>query len=133
VGVGVIFDPAAFGGGSGFWLTCPEPAPLPSLDGHNVADFLDLDILERCEELEREEGLRFQEQAAQDAFEIDGHELTTVQCEIWAQIRKKKALLIQEHGTKKRMAESRPIVPRILVQPWTELVADQGVANVKGH
>lgn len=38
------------------------------LDGHNVADFLDPDILERCEELEREEGLRLEEQAAQDAF-----------------------------------------------------------------
>jgi nucleolar GTP-binding protein len=48
----------------------------------------------------------------------------------------KKALLIQEHRTKKRTAESCPIVPRkfdkdrkftadrILVQPWTELVAD---------
>lgn len=82
------------------------------LDGHNVADFLDPDILERCEELEREEGLRLEEQAAQDAFQIDGHELTQEQKEILAQIRKKKALLIQEHRMKKRTAESRPIVPR---------------------
>ncbi|RLN11983.1 hypothetical protein C2845_PM09G06150 [Panicum miliaceum] len=82
------------------------------LDGHNVADFLDPDILERCEELEREEGLRLEEQAAQDAFEIDGHELTDEQKEILSQIRKKKALLIQEHRMKKRTAESRPIVPR---------------------
>jgi nucleolar GTP-binding protein len=44
------------------------------LDGHNVADFLDPDILERCEELEREEGLRLEEEAAQDAFMIDGHD-----------------------------------------------------------
>ncbi|XP_062233398.1 nucleolar GTP-binding protein 1-like [Phragmites australis] len=82
------------------------------LDGHNVADFLDPDILERCEELEREEGLRLEEQAAQDAFQIDGHELTEEQKEILAQIRKKKSLLIQEHRMKKRTAESRPIVPR---------------------
>nr|CAB3469869.1 unnamed protein product [Digitaria exilis] len=82
------------------------------LDGHNVADFLDPDILERCEELEREEGLRLEEQAAQDAFEIDGNELTEEQKEILSQIRKKKALLIQEHRMKKRTAESRPIVPR---------------------
>lgn len=82
------------------------------LDGHNIADFLDPDILERCEELEREEGLRLEEQAAQDAFEIDGHELTEEQKEILSQIRKKKALLIQEHRMKKRTAESRPIVPR---------------------
>jgi nucleolar GTP-binding protein len=82
------------------------------LDGHNVADFLDPDILERCEELEREEGLRLEEQAVQDSFEIDGHELTEEQKEILSQIRKKKALLIQEHRMKKRTAESRPIVPR---------------------
>ncbi|CAL4949057.1 unnamed protein product [Urochloa decumbens] len=82
------------------------------LDGHNVADFLDPDILERCEELEREEGLRLEEQAAQGAFQIDGHELTDEQREILAQIRKKKALLIQEHRMKKRTAESRPTVPR---------------------
>lgn len=83
------------------------------LDGHNVADFLDPDILERCEELEREEGLRLEEEAAQDAFMIDGHdELTKEQREILGQIRKKKAMLIQEHRMKKRTAESRPIVPR---------------------
>uniref|UniRef100_A0A0A9DAX1 NOG C-terminal domain-containing protein n=1 Tax=Arundo donax TaxID=35708 RepID=A0A0A9DAX1_ARUDO len=82
------------------------------LDGHNVADFLDPDILERCEELEREEGLRLEEQAAQDAFQIDGHELTEEQREILAEIRKKKALLIQEHRMKKRTAESHPVVPR---------------------
>jgi nucleolar GTP-binding protein len=82
------------------------------LDGHNVADFLDPDIRVRCEELEREEGLRLEEQAAEDAFQIDGHELTQEQKEILAQIRKKKALLIQEHRMKKRTAESRPIVPR---------------------
>ncbi|XP_066375737.1 nucleolar GTP-binding protein 1-like [Miscanthus floridulus] len=82
------------------------------LDGHNVADFLDPDIQVRCEELEREEGLRLEEQAAEDAFQIDGHELTQEQKEILAQIRKKKALLIQEHRMKKRTAESRPIVPR---------------------
>uniref|UniRef100_A0A0E0AF41 Nucleolar GTP-binding protein 1 n=1 Tax=Oryza glumipatula TaxID=40148 RepID=A0A0E0AF41_9ORYZ len=82
------------------------------LNGHNIADFLDPDILQRCEELEREEGLRLEEEAAQEAFQIDGHELTEEQREILGQIRKKKALLIQEHRMKKRTAESRPIVPR---------------------
>ncbi|KAM0854675.1 hypothetical protein ACQ4PT_050271 [Festuca glaucescens] len=83
------------------------------LDGHNVADFLDPDILERCEELEREEGLPLEEEAAQDAFAIDGHdELTEEQREILGKIRKKKAMLIQEHRMKKSTAESRPIVPR---------------------
>uniref|UniRef100_J3LSD3 NOG C-terminal domain-containing protein n=2 Tax=Oryza brachyantha TaxID=4533 RepID=J3LSD3_ORYBR len=82
------------------------------LDGHNVADFLDPDILQRCEELEREEGLRLEEEAAHEAFQIDGHELTEEQREILGKIRKKKALLIQEHRMKKRTAESSPIVPR---------------------
>ncbi|CAD6218752.1 unnamed protein product [Miscanthus lutarioriparius] len=82
------------------------------LDGHNFADFVDPDIKVRCEELEREEGLRLEEQAAEDAFQIDGHELTQEQKDILAQIRKKKALLIQEHRMKKRTAKSRPIVPR---------------------
>jgi nucleolar GTP-binding protein len=82
------------------------------LDGHNFAHFVDPDIKVRCEELEREEGLRLEEQAAEDAFQIDGHEFTLGQKEILAQIRKKKALLIQEHRMKKRAAESRPIVPR---------------------
>ncbi|XBH93910.1 hypothetical protein VPH35_084766 [Triticum aestivum] len=83
------------------------------LDGHNVADFLDPDILERCEEMEREEGLRLEEEAAQDAFMIDGHdELTEEQREILGKIRKKKAMLIQEHRMKKSTAESRNSQPR---------------------
>ncbi|GJN13295.1 hypothetical protein PR202_ga31650 [Eleusine coracana subsp. coracana] len=64
--------------------------------------------LERCEELERKEGLRLEEQTAQDAFEIGGHELTAEQHEILAQIRKKRALLIQEHRMKKRTALKPP-------------------------
>jgi nucleolar GTP-binding protein len=34
----------------------------------------------------------FEEQAAQDAFEIDDHELSAEQREIWAQIRGKKGI-----------------------------------------
>ncbi|KAM1807583.1 hypothetical protein ACFX11_030566 [Malus domestica] len=40
------------------------------LDGHNVYDFVDPDILHRLEELEREERLR-QEEEGDDDFEID--------------------------------------------------------------
>ncbi|VAI83882.1 unnamed protein product [Triticum turgidum subsp. durum] len=44
---------------------------------------------------------------------LDGHdELTEEQREILGKIRKKKAMLIQEHRMKKSTAESRPIVPR---------------------
>ncbi|KAF7805401.1 nucleolar GTP-binding protein 1-like [Senna tora] len=81
------------------------------LDGHNVYDFIDPDILNRLEELEREDGLR-QAEEVDDDFEIDGNELTPEQQEALAVIRKKKSLLIQEHRMKKSTAESRPIVPR---------------------
>ncbi|KAL5056947.1 hypothetical protein RYX36_028551 [Vicia faba] len=81
------------------------------LDGHNVYDFIDPDILHRVEELEREEGLR-QAEAEDDDFEIDGTELTPEQQEALTEIRRKKSLLIQQHRIKKSTAESRPIVAR---------------------
>ncbi|XP_054813689.1 nucleolar GTP-binding protein 1-like [Prosopis cineraria] len=81
------------------------------LDGHNVYDFIDPDILHRLEELEREDGLR-QAEELDDDFEIDGNELTPEEQEALAAIRKKKSLLIQEHRKKKSTAESRPVVPR---------------------
>ncbi|XP_010908039.1 nucleolar GTP-binding protein 1 [Elaeis guineensis] len=82
------------------------------LDGHNVYDFVDPDILQRLEELEREEGLRLVAEAEEEDFEMDGKELTPEEQEALAEIRKKKSLLIQEHRMKKSTAESRPIVPR---------------------
>ncbi|KAK9090150.1 hypothetical protein Sjap_023327 [Stephania japonica] len=82
------------------------------LDGHNVYDFVDPDILQRLEELEREEGLQLEQAADDDDFEMDGKELTPEEQEALAEIRKKKSLLIQEHRIKKSTAESRPIVPR---------------------
>ncbi|XP_017620734.1 nucleolar GTP-binding protein 1-like [Gossypium arboreum] len=81
------------------------------LDGHNVYDFIDPDILLRLEELEREEGLRQAEEEGDD-FEMDGQELSLEEQEALAEIRKKKSLLIQQHRMKKSIAESRPVVPR---------------------
>jgi len=81
------------------------------MDGHNVYDFIDPDILHRLEELEQEDGLR-QAEEEDDDFEIDGKELTPEEQQALAEIRKKKSLLIQQHRIKKSTAESRPIVPR---------------------
>ena len=81
------------------------------LDGHNVYDFIDPDILQRLEELESEEGIRQAEEGDED-FELDGEELTPEEKEALSEIRKKKSLLIQEHRMKKSTAESRPTVPR---------------------
>ncbi|KAK3427859.1 hypothetical protein EUGRSUZ_F03998 [Eucalyptus grandis] len=80
------------------------------LDGHNVADFIDPDILMRLEELEREEGMRQVED--DEDFEMDGKDLTPEEQEALAAIRKKKSMLIQQHRVKKSTAESRPTVPR---------------------
>ncbi|CAH9136857.1 unnamed protein product [Cuscuta epithymum] len=82
------------------------------LDGHNVFDFIDPDILQRLEELEKEEGLR-QEQGDEGDLEMEGGpELTPEEKAALAEIRKKKSALIQQHRIKKSTAESRPIVPR---------------------
>nr|XP_019705367.1 nucleolar GTP-binding protein 1 [Elaeis guineensis] len=83
------------------------------LDGHNVYDFVDPDILQRLEELEgEEEGFQLEAEAEEKYFEIDGKELTPEELEALAEIRKKKSLLIQEHRMKKSTAESRPVLPR---------------------
>ncbi|CAK7331020.1 unnamed protein product [Dovyalis caffra] len=81
------------------------------LDGHNVYDFIDPDILQRLEELEREEGIR-QAEEGDDDFEMDGEELTPEEREALIEIRKKKNSLIQEHRIKKTTAQNRPTVPR---------------------
>ncbi|CAN0916697.1 Nucleolar GTP-binding protein 1 [Linum grandiflorum] len=82
------------------------------LDGHNVYDFVDPDILYRLEELEREEGIRQAEEENQEEFEIDGEELTPEEKEALSKIRRKKNSLIQEHRLKKTTAQNNPIVPR---------------------
>ncbi|KAJ8573444.1 hypothetical protein K7X08_009955 [Anisodus acutangulus] len=124
------------------------------LDGHNVYDFVDPDILERLEELEREEGLR-QAEEGDDDFEMDGAELTPEEQAALAEIRKKKSLLIQQHRMKKSTAESRPTVPRkfdkdkeftskewedsYLLWDWIQLKlsiepeVSQGVVSGRGH
>ncbi|KAL6567785.1 hypothetical protein OROGR_001453 [Orobanche gracilis] len=81
------------------------------LDGHNVYDFIDPDILTRLEELEREEAV-LQGLEADDDFEMDGAELNPEEQAVLADIRKKKSLVIREHRIRKSTAESRPIVPR---------------------
>ncbi|KQJ97597.1 hypothetical protein BRADI_3g32120v3 [Brachypodium distachyon] len=49
-----------------------------------------LGMLEKCEELEREESLRLEEEAA---FQIDGHdELTAEQREIWVRLGRRHCL-----------------------------------------
>ncbi|MCL7033450.1 hypothetical protein MKW94_027269 [Papaver nudicaule] len=70
------------------------------LDGHN--DFVDPDVLETLEELEREEGLRLEQEGDEEDVEMNGKELTP----------EEKNLLIQQPRSKKSTAKSRPTVPR---------------------
>jgi nucleolar GTP-binding protein len=81
------------------------------LDGHNVADFIDSDIMQRLEELEREEGLRMAADGDEDD-EMDEAGLAPEEKEALAAIRKKKRMLVEEHRIKKSTADSRPLVPR---------------------
>lgn len=81
------------------------------MDGHNIADFIDPDILKRLEELEQEEQVR---EAAEGEEESDmsDEELTPEEQEALNTIRKKKKKLLEEHRVKKSTAASRPVVPR---------------------
>lgn len=81
------------------------------LDGHNVADFIDSDIMQRLEELEREEGIRMAADGDEDD-EMEEAGLTYEEKEALAAIRKKKRMLVEEHRIKKSTADSRPVVPR---------------------
>ncbi|KAI3942377.1 hypothetical protein MKW92_020341 [Papaver armeniacum] len=58
------------------------------LDGHNVHDFVDIDISQRLEELEQEEGLRLEHEEIDEDCEMnDGKELTPEEQETEAEIR----------------------------------------------
>jgi len=68
------------------------------MDGHNIADFIDPEILQKLEELEREEELREQEAANQmEAEDEDDIELTEEQQETVKQIREKKMYFHKKH------------------------------------
>nr|KAJ0227307.1 hypothetical protein LSAT_V11C100005360 [Lactuca sativa] len=81
------------------------------LDAHNAFDFIDQDILQMLEELEKEEGL-LQEQGDGEDEEMEGEDLTPKQQKEHNKIRKKKSILILERRIKKSTAEDRPIFPR---------------------
>ncbi|KAF6157339.1 hypothetical protein GIB67_004277 [Kingdonia uniflora] len=82
------------------------------LDGHNVADFFDPDILYRLEELEREEAAELKHVFEDVDSEMSGEELNPEEKKALAKIRQKKKNLITQHRIKKSTAESRSMVPR---------------------
>ncbi|MCL7039209.1 hypothetical protein MKW94_010102 [Papaver nudicaule] len=83
------------------------------LDGHNVHDFVDADILQRLEELEQEEGLQLEHEEIDEDSEMDvGKDWAPEEQETLAEIRKQKILLIEQHRMKNGTAGNNPIVPR---------------------
>ncbi|KAJ7519699.1 hypothetical protein O6H91_20G051500 [Diphasiastrum complanatum] len=82
------------------------------IDGHNIADFVDVDILQRLDELEREEDALAEAALANDDEDMSEEELSPEEMQALAVIRRKKKKLLEEHRLKKTTADSRPIVPR---------------------
>ncbi|GBG44384.1 hypothetical protein CBR_g77869 [Chara braunii] len=84
------------------------------VDGHNVADFVDPDIMLRLEELEREEEAREGEEEDDDVNSMsdDVEDLTPEEQQALAAIRKKKAEMVQVHRRKKSLADNNPVLPR---------------------
>eukprot|EP00271_Cylindrocystis_brebissonii_P005994 TRINITY_DN18488_c0_g1_i1.p1 TRINITY_DN18488_c0_g1~~TRINITY_DN18488_c0_g1_i1.p1 ORF type:complete len:702 (-),score=149.59 TRINITY_DN18488_c0_g1_i1:723-2828(-) len=84
------------------------------MDGHNIADFVDADILQRLEDLERED----EEREAEEAMlrQNEGEEMDVALGEEEAAalkaIRLKKRRFLEEHRLKKSTAESKPVMPR---------------------
>jgi len=81
------------------------------INGKNVADYIDADIFEKLEQLEKEEELR----EAAGVYEDNEMELDSEEEEIRKtaiQIRKKKNIRVQEHRDKKNIGSNKPILPR---------------------
>ncbi|XP_024362296.1 nucleolar GTP-binding protein 1 [Physcomitrium patens] len=84
------------------------------MDGHNIADFVDADILQRLDELEREEDERAAaaENGMDEDEDMSDQDLTPEEAEALAAIRRKKKLMLAEHRAKKKTADNKPVVPR---------------------
>ncbi|CAL1409545.1 unnamed protein product [Linum trigynum] len=87
---------------------CKEDILPEFLDGHNVYDFVDPDILLRLEELEREEGVwQAEVEDGDEDFEMDGEDLTPEEREVLQAIKKKKAITMARNASKKRNKDAR--------------------------
>ncbi|XP_024533784.1 nucleolar GTP-binding protein 1 [Selaginella moellendorffii] len=82
-------------------------------DGHNIADFIDTDILKRLDELDREEHQRQEGESEEEDMDDDEfRKLSPEEQEALAAIRLARRNIREEHRLKKTTADSRPMVPR---------------------
>lgn len=111
------------------------------MDGKNIADFVDPDILQRLDELEAEE-TELEKLAAmlpEDQMDSDEEE----EQQLADQIREKKLSLVQQHRANKRTAQNVPKIPRtsrpaqslqMFEQHLTSMGIDSdAVQNVRGR
>ena len=86
--------------------------PIPEIfEGKNIADYIDPDIMEKLEELEREEEMR----EAAGVYESEPEDEETLQIrETAAKIRRKKAFLRKQSWEKK--SRNYPVMPRTAVR-----------------
>ena len=86
--------------------------PIPEIfEGKNVADYIDSDIMDKLEELEREEEMR----EAAGVYESEPEDEETLQIrETAAKIRRKKAFLRKQSWEKK--SRNYPVMPRTAVR-----------------
>jgi nucleolar GTP-binding protein len=92
-------------------------------EGKNIADFIDPDIMEKLQQLEREEALR---EAAGFYMSDNEDEDDTLQAirEKAQLIRQKKKLIVQANSEKRRV--NRPILPRRVVKRLPKKAATVG-------
>jgi len=78
-------------------------------NGHNIADFVDPEIFEKLEELEKEEAIREQAGFYNNESESEDEDMREIR-ELASQIRDKRKIMLQEGGEKRSI--QKPRLPR---------------------
>jgi nucleolar GTP-binding protein len=78
-----------------------------TMDGKNIADFIDPDIMQKLEELEKEEEAREAEQAERDAAESSESDVDEEERSLVKAIRDKKKVIVQRHRAEKNHNRAR--------------------------
>lgn len=77
------------------------------MDGKNIADFVDADILQKLDALEKEEEALFQQASLMEDSESD---IDEDKLELVGRIRAKRSMMVRSHRREK--GKNRPVVPK---------------------
>jgi len=106
--------------------------PIPEImNGMNVADYVDPDIMSKLEELEREEEQRLLELESR-MEEIDYEPLTEEEKLYYKAISKKKELMMARHDFEKTIRMNNPVVPRTKKALAKERTFEDMQADLRG-